>query len=190
MTNIETRHISPSERPKDEELEKAAEQGKKDIEARLDAAEKAHHERQSERDVAEKASLLAREADRKREEEKRALTKSERHKGAPSRKQLRESFSTEMKSVQAEMGPGGRIFSKIIHNPVVEKTSDAISSTLARPNAMLSGSIAAFVSITVFYFVAHHYGYQMSGFETIGAFVAGWLIGILYDYFSHLFRQK
>lgn len=190
MTNIEKRHISPNEQPNKEKLAEAAETGRKNIESRLDAAEKAHHEQQSEREAVEKASLLAREADRKREEEKRALTKTERHQGAPSKKQLRESFSTEMKGVQAEMGPPGRMFSKLIHNPAVEKVTNVIGSTLARPNAMLSGSIAAFISITVLYFVAHHYGYQLSGFETIGAFIAGWVGGLLYDYFSTVVRGR
>lgn len=190
MTNIEKRHISPHEQHDEEKLAEAAETGRKNIESHLDAAEKAHHERQSEREATEKAALLAREADKKREEEKRTQTKTERHRGAPSKKQLRESYSAEMKGVRAEMGAPDRLFSKLIHNPAIEKTADVIGSTLARPNAMLSGSIAAFISITVLYFVAHHYGYQLSGFETIGAFIAGWIGGVLYDYFSTLVRRQ
>lgn len=190
MANIEKRHISPAERHNDEKLNEAAETGRKNIETRLDAAEKAHQDRQSERDATEKATMLAREADKKREDEKHAQVRTERHKGTPSRKQLREGFSNEMKGVQAEMGLADRLFSKTIHNSIVEKTSDAIGSTIARPNAMLSGSIAAFISITVVYFIAHHYGYRLSGFETIGAFIVGWLAGVLYDYFSTLVRKK
>ena len=191
MTNIEKRHISSAHEHHDEEkLAEAAEAGRKNIESRLDAAEKAHNDRQSEREAVEKAALLAREADKKRDEEKRTQAKTERHQGAPSKKQLRESFSAEMKGVQAEMGTSSRLFSKLLHNPAVEKTTDVIGSTLARPNAMLSGSIAAFISITVLYFIAQHYGYRLSGFETIGAFIAGWIAGILYDYFSTLFRGQ
>lgn len=190
MTNIEKRHISPEQPHDDEKLAEIAEKGREKIEARLEAAEKAHQERQSERDVIEKATLLAQEADDKREDEKHAQVKTERHRGAPSKKQLRESFAAEMKGVQAELGPTGRLFSKLIHNPAVDRVTDAIGSTLARPNAMLSGSIAAFVSITILYFIAHHYGYQLSGFETIGAFATGWLLGITYDYFSTLARRR
>lgn len=191
MTNIEKRHIGSHEQHRnDEKLAEEAEKGHERIKSRLDEAERAHHERQSEREVAEKATLLAREADQKREDEKRTLSRSERHQGAPSKKQLRESFSAEMKGVRAEMGPSGRLLSSFIHNPVVDKASDIVGSTLARPNAMLSGSIAAFVSITALYFIAHHYGYQLSGFETIGAFILGWIGGIIYDYFSTLARKR
>lgn len=190
MNNFEKHHNLSHEQHDEEELAEAAEVGRKNIESKLEAAEKAHHERESEKEVLNTATLLAHEADKKHEEEKQSLTKTERHQGAPSKKQLRESFSAEMKSVQAEMGLSDRLFSKFIHNPEIEKAADTIESTLARPNAMLSGSVAAFISITVLYFVAHHYGYQLSGFETIGAFIVGWISGILYDYVSTLTRGK
>jgi hypothetical protein len=38
--------------------------------------------------------------------------------------------------------------------------------------------------------VAKHYGYRLSGFEAIGAFIAGWLVGILYDFFKVMITGK
>lgn len=91
-------------------------------------------------------------------------------------------YKTTMKQVQAEMSAPARTFSKFIHNPAVEKTSDAAAATVARPNAILSGSVCAFIVVLAVYLIAKHYGYVLSGFETIGAFVLGWVLGLIYDY--------
>ena len=72
----------------------------------------------------------------------------------------------------------------------VDRGSEILSSTLARPNAMLYGSISAFIVVTVVYFVSKYYGFRITGFEAIGAFVFGWLLGISYDYITAIIRGK
>lgn len=99
-------------------------------------------------------------------------------------------YKKTMKLIQSDMSPTSRAFSKLIHTPVVEKTSQVVGSTVARPNAILSGSICAFVLVLVTYFVAKKYGYPLSGFETIGAFTLGWLIGLIYDYAKLMFQSR
>lgn len=111
-------------------------------------------------------------------------------KGPISKKIRDESYSRTMKQVQSELSIGEKIFSKVIHNKVIEKTSDITGSTIARPNAMLAGAIFAFLISLVTYLTAKTIGYQLSGFETILAFTFGWLIGIIYDYFRLLFAGK
>jgi len=107
-----------------------------------------------------------------------------------SKKQRQASYQRTMRQIQSEMSGAERTFSKIIHNRAIEKTSDVIGSTVARPNAILSGSVCAtFLTLAVF-LVARYYGYPLSGFESIGAFIAGWVIGVLYDYFQILFTGK
>lgn len=95
-----------------------------------------------------------------------------------------------MARVQAEMSPPARVFSKIIHSKAVEKTSEVVGATIARPNAILSGAIVAFVLVLAVYLVAKNLGYVLSGFETIGAFIVGWVIGTLYDYFRVMITGK
>ena len=71
-----------------------------------------------------------------------------------------------MTEIQSEMSPASRTFSKVIHNPAVEKSSEVIGNTVARPNAILSGSAAAFILTAGIYLVAKHFGYSLSGTET------------------------
>jgi hypothetical protein len=92
------------------------------------------------------------------------------------------SYKKTLRAVQSELPVGSRIFSKVIHNPVVEKVSDVAGNTVARPNAMLSGAVFAFILTLGVYILAKTLGYRLSGFETIGAFILGWVLGLIYDY--------
>lgn len=110
--------------------------------------------------------------------------------GTINKKQKNESFKRTMKRVQSELPIAERLFSKVIHNKTVEKTSDIIGSSIARPNLILSGAFSAFLLTLITYWIAKRVGYQLSGSETIIAFIIGWLIGIAYDYLRLLFTGK
>lgn len=115
---------------------------------------------------------------------------SARRKGPISKKDRNASYNKTMSHIQSEMPAPSRAFSKVIHNPVVEKTSDIVGSTVARPNAIAAGAISAFVVSFAVYMIARYYGYPLSGFETIGSFIAGWLLGVLFDYFKVMITGK
>lgn len=100
------------------------------------------------------------------------------------------SFKHTMKEVQAGMKPASRTFSKVIHTKPIEKTSDIVGATVARPNAILSGAIAAFIVTFGVYLIAKNFGYPLSGFESIGAFIIGWVLGILFDYIKVMVTGK
>lgn len=117
-------------------------------------------------------------------------TPAKRRHGVVSKREREASYKHHMKQLQAELTPAQRTFSKFIHNPVVEKASDAIGNTIARPNAILSGAVVAFFLVLLVYVVAKYYGYRLSGFETIGAFIVGWTFGLLYDFFKVMITGK
>jgi hypothetical protein len=121
----------------------------------------------------------------KRRQEKTAASPAERRRDAPMKntKATKDAvFKKEMKRVQAEMSTPERTFSKLIHNKAVEKVSEAAGSTVARPNALLFGSMFAFIITAVVYWWAKEVGHPISGSETIAAFVIGWLCGLIVDY--------
>lgn len=84
--------------------------------------------------------------------------------------------------VQSEMSTPARAFSKVLHAPIVEKTSEVVGSTAARPNALLMGSVMAFTLLSIVYVVGQTYGYRLSGFEMIAAYGFGWVLGLMFDY--------
>lgn len=115
---------------------------------------------------------------------------AERRRGPISRKERDASYKQTMKEVQSHMSPTQRVFSKFIHNKAVDQISEGLGNTVARPNAILSGAVAAFLFSLLTLLIAKHYGYRLSGFEAIGAFIVGWLIGILYDFFKVMISGK
>lgn len=148
-------------------------------------------------------SHAAKEAEALHEAKKEALASPEmsgtekaesHHNASPKhvagKKQREKAFRNTMRHIQQEMPPVQRVFSKVIHSPIVEKASDAVGGTIARPNAILSGSICAFVLVLALYINARHMGYALSGFETIGAFLLGWALGVLFDLARVAFRNR
>ena len=107
-----------------------------------------------------------------------------------SKKHKNESYKRHMKEVQSQMSTPSKVFSKFMHNPAVDKTSEVIGSTVARPNAMLAGAFSAFILTLAVYVIAKNIGYQLSGFETIAAFILGWVIGLIYDYLRIIITGK
>lgn len=91
-------------------------------------------------------------------------------------------YQKTMTHIQSEMNPVSRNFSKIIHTPAIEKTSDFIGNTVARPHAILAGSFTAFLLTLSLYTLARTMGFALSGFEMIGSFIIGWILGITFDF--------
>lgn len=113
--------------------------------------------------------------------------KTEQEASAPERGPINkldrdQSYKKVMSETRQHMSPASRSFSKVIHNKAIEKTSETLGKTIARPNAILAGGVSAFILSLGVYLVARYFGYPLSGTETIAAFAIGWLIGILYDY--------
>lgn len=131
------------------------------------------------REALENASSIEEE---KKSEQERLPSPAERRNGPISRQERDASYKATMKEVQTHMSPTSRAFSKVIHNKTVEKVSETVGNTVARPNAMLAGAVCAFILTLGVYLVAKNIGYELSGFEPIGAFVLGWIIGLGYDF--------
>lgn len=91
-------------------------------------------------------------------------------------------YKKTLQRIQTEMNAPARVFSKVIHSAAVEKTSEVIGSTAARPNALLFGSLAALIILSIIYAIGQTYGYRLSGFEMIAAYGFGWALGLIVDY--------
>jgi len=123
-------------------------------------------------------------------EKKRPSDSPARRRGGISKAEKKTSYKKHMADVQRELTPASRAFSRVIHNPTVEKTSEIVGSTVARPNAILAGAVSAFILTLAVYVIARNIGYTLSGFETIAAFIIGWVIGIVYDYLRLIITGK
>lgn len=157
-----------NERLREDRLERAGEKSPENLEdARHEALEKATSKEKLAED---------------HEKTERAPSPAERRNGPIGKAERDTSFNMTMKEVRSQMSAPSRTFSKIIHNKTVERVSEVTGNTIARPDAILSGAIFAFLMTLGVYLVAKNLGYPLSGFETIGAFALGWILGLSFDF--------
>ncbi len=90
-------------------------------------------------------------------------------------------FQQTMKSLQTRLTPASRSFSKVIHAPAVEKTSEALEKTVMRPSVINGALWTAVIVQAVLYFTARYYGFALSGSEIIISLLAGGLLGIVLE---------
>lgn len=101
------------------------------------------------------------------------------------------SYQLMLEEVRKELPRTARPFSRFIHFAPVERLSDIVASTIARPSSILAGGIIAFTSTLAIYSYAKFAGFSLQGSETIIAFMVGWAIGILYDLARrYIFRKS
>lgn len=174
---------SPETEHNPEDLERVRLERSNELQKNLERAGEKTHENVD--DARNEALERARSIETEKQPEQtaeRAPSPAERRANGPSKSERETSFNVTMSEIRTHMSTPSRAFSKVIHNKAVEKASEAVGSTIARPNAILSGAVFAFLLTLGVYLVAKNLGYQLSGFETIGAFVLGWVIGIIYDF--------
>lgn len=188
MSNQEKDHFGNHESFDGKQLEKLGNEHGEKIKDNLErSVESKSHDtlEDARKEALEQAGTI--EKERKSNERERSpaerrgpLTKQERDK----------SFDNTMREVRSQMSGASRGFSNFIHNKTVEKISDAVGGTIARPNAILSGSVFAFLFTLVIYLIARYNGYPLSGTETIASFALGWVLGLIFDYFRLIMSGK
>jgi len=91
-------------------------------------------------------------------------------------------FETVMHHARQGMTKPERTFSKFIHKPVIEKTSDALGKTVVRPSGITGATIAAFIGLLSIYGIAKFAGFELSGSEMPLLLVTGFIAGLLVEW--------
>jgi len=181
-----------SEHNQSEQLDENSKELHKQLHERRDQS--AEHEDNQEKN-AEKAREDIERIEKNSEKEVKPLELSpaeKRKTQVADRKKLNTdlSFKKTMSEVQSHMSAPSRAFSKFIHAKPVEKASEAVGNTIARPNALLSGAVFAFIFTVAIYLWTKNAGYPLSGFETMAAFIIGYLVGIIVDFVRIMITGK
>lgn len=83
-------------------------------------------------------------------------------------------------TVRNRLPAADRAMSKVIHQPVIRAVSNAGAKTVARPSALFTGGLVAFLGSSLYLFLASHigftYNYVIAGVLFAGGFVLGILI--------------
>lgn len=171
--------INPGERKNNGQIERAGEAQRERLAAEREKSAERSHEKKAEVETSKQEAL---EAAQKTEKKQASPAERRKERKINTKASQKAEFNKIMKHSRANMSAPSKAFSKFIHVEPIEKASEAIGTTIARPNAILSGSVCALVLTGGLYLWAQHSGYPLSGFESIGAFFIGWLIGIIFDF--------
>lgn len=95
-----------------------------------------------------------------------------------------------LKRTQSKLKAPERVFSKFIHNPVVEAVSEVGGKTIARPSGVLLGGIFAFLGSSAFLWIVRHYGYEYNYLLFALFFVGGFFVGLAVELGLKLASRK
>jgi hypothetical protein len=86
-----------------------------------------------------------------------------------------------MSRVRTQLSSPEKLFSKMVHAPVIDEVSDFAATTIARPSGILGGSVFALLGSAFVLYLAKHYGFEYN-FLLFGLlFSGGFVIGILIE---------
>ncbi len=95
-----------------------------------------------------------------------------------------------LRSVQRHLKPASRQFSKVIHSPAVERTSEVAGATIARPSVLLGATITASLLGGFLYITARLNGFSLSGSEFILSLLVGGVLGLLVEGIANVLKPR
>jgi hypothetical protein len=95
-----------------------------------------------------------------------------------------------LRRMRRNLKPYQRPFSKFLHNETIDRVSEISADTIARPNGLLFGGIAAFLTSLGVLWVCRYYGYEYNYFIGLVSFPAGFAIGLIGEFVIQPLRRK
>jgi hypothetical protein len=92
----------------------------------------------------------------------------------------------ELNGLQRQESMPERTLSKLIHQPVVRKVSEAASGTVSRPSGILGGGVLAFIGTSSYLYLAKHMGFEYNFGVFILLFAGGFVLGIALEMLVHV----
>lgn len=164
-------------------------ESEKNLERLRDAAKNAEHEPQTNIEAIQKSI------------ENQAISGKEHNVGDHAGEQSKQSFGIDagvksdgykksLRKIRSQLNQPERVLSKIIHQPTVEATSNALAKTVARPSAFLGGSLGALIGSAVLLYVSKHYGFSYNYAVIFVLFAGGFAVGIVLELFFRLIVRR
>lgn len=161
--------------------ENSAEQKEK-LQHLLEKAERAEHEHANSKEqlhhTAKQEALSAKEVQGKVGEKEHGKSDTNLYITKATKKAA---YKKTIRRVQHQLPKRERAFSKVIHQPVIEKVSEVGAKTVARPSGVLAGGVCALLGSTFVFYMAKHYGFKYNFFVFILLLVIGFAVGLVIE---------
>lgn len=90
-----------------------------------------------------------------------------------------------MQTVQTRLTGPQKSFSKLIHQPLVQKVSEQAAKTVTRPSGLLGGGVAAFFGSLGYALFTQYYGFTYNFSIFLLLFVGGFAAGVAIEYAAY-----
>lgn len=176
--NHKNKESLPSIEASKEHHEKLKNKMEKEASKEASSAEKNDHKELHEtRKTVESEAISGKEIQSKNNEKQKEpqnITKAEKTR----------TYKSTMGRVQNQLSTPSKTFSKIIHNPAVEKTSETLSTTVARPSGILGAGVVGFIVFSVVLYFANRNGFEIPSNSALFVIIliGGWTTGILIEF--------
>lgn len=97
------------------------------------------------------------------------------------RKLKSEAFYTSLARLHPGLSVLERRFSKVIHQPTIDRLSETSSKTVARPISLLTGGLIALVGSSLVLFMAYQYGFRYNLLLFFVLLASGYLLGLIIE---------
>jgi len=99
-------------------------------------------------------------------------------------------FTRTMTRTRKQLNVPDRWFSQLIHIPAIDKVSNAIGSSIARPIPLFWGGLFACTGTSVLLWITRHYGYEYNYLVLFLLFGTGLVLGFGIEAIWRIFRHK
>lgn len=97
-----------------------------------------------------------------------------------------QSYKQTLTRIRQRLNGPEKAFSKFSHNKTVDRVSEGLAKTAARPSGILGGGIAALVGSTVVLYMAKKYGFEYNFSLFFLLLAGGFIVGILIELLAKL----
>lgn len=106
-------------------------------------------------------------------------------------KQLKDmAYSRALVRTRKHLSIASRVFSKAVHSKILDRPSESIGKTIARPSSMMGGAIVAFIGTSLLLWITKKYGYEYNYLAAVLLFGIGMILGLVVESLFKLVKKR
>jgi hypothetical protein len=99
-------------------------------------------------------------------------------------------YSRALVRTRKHLSVPAKMFSRVIHSKILDKPSEAIGKTIARPSGMVGGAVFAFFGTSLLLWTTKKYGYEYNYLAATLLFIIGMIFGIVTESLLKLLKKR
>ncbi len=99
-------------------------------------------------------------------------------------------YQRNMSRIRRRLPAYQKMFSSVIHQPVIDSISEVSSKTVARPSGLLGGGLMALLGTSAYFYITKHFGYTYNTSWYLMFLLGGFIIGLAMEFIWHYIKPQ